>query len=139
MEKMFTVAGTSRRNGTLKFRFSNDMKGRIPMLLRTGHTEIKLVELPAAMTKADAIAFLESYEGEWVTEHNYKGETVTDDAAEAAEDEAATQGPALAVTEAAIAAVLAELTANGRPRNAKGHFVKAEDLRAQAIAQLAAV
>jgi hypothetical protein len=58
MEKLFTVAGTSRRNGTVKFRFSNDMKGRIPMLERTGHTEIQLVELPAAMTKEDAIVYL---------------------------------------------------------------------------------
>jgi hypothetical protein len=58
MEKLFTVAGTSRRNGTVKFRFSNDLKGRIPMLVRTGHTEINLVELPEAMTKASAIQFL---------------------------------------------------------------------------------
>ncbi len=58
MEKLFTVAGTSRRNGTVKFRFSNDLKGRIPMLVRTGHTEINLVELPEAMTKAAAIQFL---------------------------------------------------------------------------------
>ena len=58
MEKLFTVAGTSRRNGTVKFRFSNDLKGRIPMLVRTGHTEINLVELPEAMTKVSAIQFL---------------------------------------------------------------------------------
>ena len=59
MEKLFTVAGTSRRNGVVKFRFSNDIKGRIPMLIRTGHTEIDLRELPEPMTKADAIAYLE--------------------------------------------------------------------------------
>jgi hypothetical protein len=58
MEKLFTVAGTSRRNSTVKFRFSNDLKGRIPMLIRTGHTEINLVELPEAMTKVSAIQFL---------------------------------------------------------------------------------
>jgi hypothetical protein len=58
MEKLYTVAGTSRRNGTVKFRFSNDLKGRIPMLIRTGHTEINLVELPEAMTKVSAIQFL---------------------------------------------------------------------------------
>jgi hypothetical protein len=60
MEKLFTVAGTSRRNGVVKFRFSNDLKGRIPMLIRTGHTEIDLRELPEPMTKAAAIAYLES-------------------------------------------------------------------------------
>lgn len=135
MEKLFTVAGTSLKDGKVKFRYSNDLKGRMPMLLRTGHTDIKLVELPEPMTKADAIAFLENYAGAWVTEHNYKGEP---EAAEpAAEPEV--QGAALAVTEAAIEAVLAEMTADGRPRNAKGHFVKLEELRARAIQQLAAV
>jgi hypothetical protein len=58
MEKLYTVAGTSRRNGTVKFRFSNDIKGRVPMLIRTGHSEIRLVELPTAMSKDDAIAHL---------------------------------------------------------------------------------
>ena len=60
MEKLFTVAGTSRRNGTVKFRFSNDLKGRIPMLVRTGHTEINLVELPEAMSKDRAVQYLRS-------------------------------------------------------------------------------
>jgi len=60
MEKLFTVAGTSRRNGVVKFRFSNDMKGRIPMLIRTGHTEIDLRDLPEPLTKERAIAYLES-------------------------------------------------------------------------------
>jgi hypothetical protein len=60
MEKLFTVAGTSRCKGTVKFRFSNDIKGRIPMLIRTGHTEIDLRELPEPMTKERAIAYLEN-------------------------------------------------------------------------------
>ena len=132
MEKLFTVAGTSLKDGRVKFRYSNDLKGRMPMLLRTGHTDIKLVELPEPMTKADAVAFLETYEGAWVTEHNYKGEPEPT-------AEPAVQGAALAVTEAAIEAVIAEMTANGRPRNAKGHFVKLDELRERAIAQLAAV
>jgi hypothetical protein len=120
MEKTFTVAGTSRRNGTVKFRFSNNLKGRLPMLLRTGHTEINLIELPTAMTKADAIAYLEARDD--------SEQDITDTVA---------QGPALDVTEAAVEAAIAEMTANGRPRNAKGHFIKLDDLRAMAIAQLA--
>jgi hypothetical protein len=60
MEKMITVAGTSRKDGKVKFRFSNDLKGRIPMLKRTGHTEINLIELPEAMTKEDAVLHLRS-------------------------------------------------------------------------------
>jgi len=120
MEKTFTVAGTSNLNGVVKFRFANDLKSRIAVLTRNGHTEINLIELPDAMTKADAIAFLES----------------RDDSEQDISDTVA-QGPALTVTEAAIEAALTALTANGRPRNAKGHFVKLEALRAMAIAQLA--
>jgi hypothetical protein len=124
-DKLFTVAGTSLKDGKVKFRFSNDIETRIPMLQRTGHTDIKLVELPEPMNKQDAIAFVEAWTGEWVT-----GKVKQ-------EDEPAAQGPALAVTEDAIAAALAAMTANGRPRNAKGHFVKLEELRDLAIAQLA--
>ena len=60
MEKLYTVAGTSRRNGTVKFRFSNDLKSRLPMLLRTGHSEINLIELPEAMSKDSAALYLKS-------------------------------------------------------------------------------
>ena len=60
MEKTFTVAGTSNLNGVVKFRFANDLKSRIAVLARNGHTEINLIELPEPMTKADAIAFLEA-------------------------------------------------------------------------------
>lgn len=58
MEKLFTVAGTSNLNGVTKMRFANDLKSRIKILERNGHTEIQLFELPRAMTKADAIAYL---------------------------------------------------------------------------------
>lgn len=60
MEKLFTVAGTSNLNGVVKFRFANDLKSRIKVLQRNGHTEINLVELPTEMTKAQAIQFLEA-------------------------------------------------------------------------------
>jgi len=59
MEKTFTVAGTSNLNGTVKFRFANDLKSRIKVLTKNGHTDVNLIELPEAMTKADAIAYLE--------------------------------------------------------------------------------
>ena len=60
MEKLFTVAGTSNLNGVVKFRFANDLKSRVKVLQRNGHTDVNLVELPTEMTKAQAIAFLES-------------------------------------------------------------------------------
>lgn len=60
MEKLFTVAGTSNLNGVVKFRFANDLKSRVKVLERNGHTEINLIELPAEMTKEAAIAYLET-------------------------------------------------------------------------------
>lgn len=156
MEKQFTVAGTSRRNGVVKFRFSNDLKGRIPMLIKTGHTEINLVELPAAMTKAAAIAYLEAQDF-----------TV---AAEPAQDTAPTPAtadavePDAVVTQADIDQLRADMAAEGEAvdditddflvevlaredsarieaimatlpkRTPQGHFVKKTVLRAQAEA-----
>jgi predicted Holliday junction resolvase-like endonuclease len=59
--KTFTIAGSSNLNGVIKNRFANGtVKVRGQILARNGHTDIKLVELPTAMTKADALAFLES-------------------------------------------------------------------------------
>ena len=60
MTKTFTVAGTSNLNGTVKFRFANDLKGRIKVLERNGHTDIDLRELPEPMTKEAAIQYLEA-------------------------------------------------------------------------------
>jgi len=59
--KTFTIAGTSTLDGVVKNRFANGtVKVREQILTRNGHTAIKLVELPQAMTKAEAVAFLES-------------------------------------------------------------------------------
>jgi hypothetical protein len=61
MSKTFTIAGTSNLNGKVKYRFANGtVKHREQVLGRNGHTEIKLVELPRAMGKEDALSFLES-------------------------------------------------------------------------------
>ena len=57
MASTFTISGTSRRYGTLKVRFANDM-ARIKTLIATDHTEIDLIELPEAMDKEAAIAHL---------------------------------------------------------------------------------
>ena len=55
---MFTVAGLSRQNGSLKLRFANDFVTRVKVLQRNGHKDINLVELPQAMTKDAAVAYL---------------------------------------------------------------------------------
>ena len=57
MSKLFKVAGVSRRNGTFKARFANDMT-RVKVLAKTGSSDIDLIELKEPMTKEDAIGFL---------------------------------------------------------------------------------
>lgn len=140
MEKQFTVAGTSRRNGVVKFRFSNDLKGRIPMLIKTGHTEINLVELPTAMTKEAAIAYLEAQDFAVAAEPAQ--DTVQTPVAQLTADLKATGDYAADMPEefladevkredsARIEAIMATLP----NRTAQGHFVKKTVLRAQAEA-----
>ncbi len=57
MSKLFSVAGVSTLAGERTFRFANTMD-RVKGLLRSGHTDVELMELPTAMTKEEAVAFL---------------------------------------------------------------------------------
>jgi hypothetical protein len=56
--KTFTVAGTSVEHGIVKFRVANDIKQRMAMLVRCDNTDIRLVELPEAMSKQAAAQYL---------------------------------------------------------------------------------
>jgi hypothetical protein len=53
--KTFKVVGKSNLNGKTKIRFANDMT-RVKVLVKNGHTDVELFELPQAMTKDEAIA-----------------------------------------------------------------------------------
>jgi uncharacterized protein involved in propanediol utilization len=57
MSKLFSVAGVSTLAGERTFRFANTMD-RVKGLMRSGHTDVELMELPTAMTKEDAVAYL---------------------------------------------------------------------------------
>ena len=60
-EKLFTVAGTATNaDGTVKARFANDLVARIKILNKAGCTDINLVELPKAMTKLEALQYIQS-------------------------------------------------------------------------------
>jgi hypothetical protein len=60
LEKTFTVAGTATNaDGTAKARFANDLVARIKILNKAGCTNINLQELPSAMTKLQALQFLQ--------------------------------------------------------------------------------
>jgi len=55
--KQFKVIGKSTLNGKTKVRFANDMT-RVKVLIKGGHTDVDLFELPQAMTKDEAIAYV---------------------------------------------------------------------------------
>lgn len=57
--KLFKVAGVSAVKGQYKVRFANDM-ARVKVLVKTDHTDIELMELPNAMTKAEIVTFLKT-------------------------------------------------------------------------------
>jgi|LauGreDrversion4_2_1035121.scaffolds.fasta_scaffold121157_7 hypothetical protein len=58
MSQLFTVAGTSTLPvGGTKVRYANDMT-RVKVLVKGGHENIDLIELPNAMTKEDIVAYL---------------------------------------------------------------------------------
>ena len=56
-EKTFTVAGVSDLNGIYKLRVANSTD-RVKVLKRNGHEDIRLIELPYAMTKLEAVSYL---------------------------------------------------------------------------------
>lgn len=58
-DKLFTIAGFSNLNGKTKLRVATGtVARRVAVLTRNGHTDIELRELPEAMTRKDALAFL---------------------------------------------------------------------------------
>ena len=60
-DKTFTVAGTAtNKDGTVKVRFANDLVARIKILNKSGCNNINLVELPQAMTKLQALQYLQA-------------------------------------------------------------------------------
>jgi len=59
MSKEFTVAGTSTIRGVCCFRFGNsEIVARTATLVKEGHVDVNLLQLPYPMIKEDAIAYL---------------------------------------------------------------------------------
>ena len=57
---VFKVVGVSTLNGVTKVRFANDFVSRVKILNKQGHTDIDLMELPEALTKAECVKHLNS-------------------------------------------------------------------------------
>lgn len=55
--KRFSVTGSSLFNGRTKIRFATD-GARVKKLVKDGHTEIKLIDLPSEMTKPEIAQYL---------------------------------------------------------------------------------
>ena len=55
--KTFAVAGISTLDGKTKVRFANDST-RIKILVKNGHTDIELIDLPREMTKAEIAQYM---------------------------------------------------------------------------------
>ena len=67
MSKTYTIAGVSTLSGVTKQRFANgSLANRTKVLERNGHVDIKLVELPSAMDKDAARAYIEAQFGKVV-------------------------------------------------------------------------
>lgn len=57
-QNTYSVAGTSRNNGTTKIRFANDFVGRFKILNKNGHTDIELIELGGEFSKSEVCQIL---------------------------------------------------------------------------------
>lgn len=83
-KRLFTIAGTSTFRGVNTFRFATgSAHSRSLILKRNGHIEIKLVDLPQAMTKADAMLYLKSKGVEAVVPKTGRGSGLTSEDIEA--------------------------------------------------------
>lgn len=125
-DKTYTVAGISTLNGKTKVRFANDVVARTKQLIAAGHEDVNLVELPEALSKADAalylkdhIDFSEDYEQLAVIDYLVRNKVIesTDTVSEletAADD----------VVDPSV--IPDEIWAQIPKRNDKGHFIKKE-------------
>lgn len=59
--KLFTVAGIVVQNGKTRVRFTEDMSRRVKQFTKGGASRIDFVDLPNAMTKIDALKYLQTH------------------------------------------------------------------------------
>ena len=73
-DKLFKVVGVSTHKGFRKVRYAQDLN-RILVLNRFGDTDIKMFELPEAMTKSQALKH--ALDNNWFTLDNTKQHTMS--------------------------------------------------------------
>lgn len=58
---LFKVVGVSADElGQYRVRFANDLVSRVKILVKAGHKDIELMELPTSMSKANAVTYLKT-------------------------------------------------------------------------------
>jgi hypothetical protein len=62
MDKKWTLAGTAVQNGEVSWRFgTNDLDARKRNLERAGFSDVRLVQLPQAMTREEAMQYVQAH------------------------------------------------------------------------------
>lgn len=61
LSQLFKVAGITAHGDMIKVRFTDDLVRRIKQFSKGGATRIDLIELPEAMTKLDALKYLQTH------------------------------------------------------------------------------
>ena len=59
--QLFKVAGITTHNGNSKIRFTDDLIRRVKQFTKGGASRIDLIELPNAMTKVEALRYLQAH------------------------------------------------------------------------------
>ena len=57
----FKVAGITTHGDMTKVRFTDDLIRRVKQFMKGGATRVDLVDLPSSMTKAEALAYLQTH------------------------------------------------------------------------------
>jgi hypothetical protein len=60
-DQTFKVAGITTHNGNSKVRFTDDLIRRVKQFSKGGATRIDLMELPTAMSKIEALKYLQAH------------------------------------------------------------------------------
>lgn len=125
----FTVAGVSTQNGITKVRFANDIVSRTKLLAKGGHSPLELVQLPNAMTKAEACQYLLDLGGVFAGDVDLITETM-----------GKKNGTPIVQAKANTKAVkaVAKSAAKSKPIKVVAHKVQEEDLTITEIKELAA-
>ena len=135
-DSFFTVAGVSTQHGSTKVRFANDLVSRTKLLAKGGHDPLELVQLPKAMTKAEACQYLIQLGGVFTQWETLINETMGKKSGIPAAQKAA-KAPKVAKAPAKVKAP-AKTKAVKQPKITVAPKAEDEDLEIEELKQIAA-